>query len=124
MSWAASLHGTCVPDARCLIAVPAAGFSGLEKLVMRTIAIFAAASAVSVSAFAFDVYKVTVTRKDQDLYSVQEQPGVCIKTQFCLHLALGDQSILRLDSQGPGFNIGKLIFSDGSDCQVNGVVRL
>ncbi|WP_448171396.1 hypothetical protein [Rhizobacter fulvus] len=72
------------------------------------------------TAFAADVYKVTVTRKDQDLYKVDGGKNYVV-TRYCYEYAYGDEAILRIDSTG-GFSIGKIIFSTGTSCEVEKVL--
>jgi hypothetical protein len=65
---------------------------------------------------ASDIYEVTVTRKDQDLYEVQGV-DVYIKTRYCYEYVYYDDAILKIDSNS-GFTIGKLIFESGDSCDV------
>jgi hypothetical protein len=66
-----------------------------------------------------DIYKVTVTRKAQDVY--QTLGGVTyIKTRYCDEDVFADEAILRLYSPGR-FHIGKIIFSSGRTCDVESV---
>ena len=74
-----------------------------------------------VEAVASDVYKVTVTRKDQDLYEVQGG-NVYIKTRFCYEYVFSDEAILRIDSTA-GYSIGKIFYNGGASCDVEKVLR-
>ena len=78
------------------------------------------ASILPVVVHASDVYKVTVTRKGQDLYEVQGGQ-VYIKTRYCYEYVYGDESILRIDSPA-GYSVGKLIFNSGTSCDVEKVL--
>jgi hypothetical protein len=72
------------------------------------------------SVYAEDYYKVTVTRKDNDLYKV-ETTKFYIQTQFCYQYVYFEAAILRIDSTY-GFTIGKLIFDNGTTCDVKAVI--
>jgi hypothetical protein len=61
-------------------------------------------------------YSVTVSREDDDWYEVFGT-GVFIRTSMCLSLALGQEAFLVLNAGG----IGRLIFTDGQSCMVEGV---
>ncbi|WP_267226596.1 hypothetical protein [Dyella silvae] len=78
------------------------------------------ASVVPLVAHASDVYKVTVTRKPQDIYEVQGGQ-VYIKTRYCYEYVYTDDAILRIDSPA-GYSIGKLIFNSGTSCDVEKVL--
>ncbi len=59
----------------------------------------AAILTVSTAAEGAEVYKVTVTRKSDDLYQVQGQK-IFVKTRYCYEYVYGDEAILRIDSPG------------------------
>lgn len=63
-----------------------------------------------------DYYRVTVTRKDRNLYKI-ENTRLYVQTQYCYEYAYYDKAILRIDNKY-GFTIGKLIFDSGTTCDV------
>lgn len=86
---------------------------------MRALVLVAAipfTAGIATESMASDVYKVTVTRDSADLYKVQSG-NVYIKTRYCYEYVYGDEAILRIDSTA-GYNIGKIIFSSGTSCDV------
>jgi hypothetical protein len=63
-----------------------------------------------------EVYRVTVTRVDKDLYKIENtRPVVYIETQHCYQYATRDDAILRYERYGTN---NKLIFSDDTSCDV------
>lgn len=76
---------------------------------------------VAMTANAADVFKVTVTRSSDDLYEVSGGKAY-IKTRYCYEYVYGDEAILRIDSPG-AYTIGKLIFSSGTSCDVEKILR-
>ena len=75
---------------------------------------------VTTGAAASDVYKVNVTRKDQDLYALDS--GMYVKTRYCYEYAYGEEAILRVDSPY-GYTVGHLIFKNMSHCEVASIFR-
>ncbi|MFI4937925.1 MAG: hypothetical protein ACHQJ6_05385 [Candidatus Berkiellales bacterium] len=66
-----------------------------------------------------DYYKVTVSKKGENLYEVQGQ-GIYIVTRMCIELALWDDAILELDASGRG----KIMFpNSNSSCDVEKILR-
>ena len=74
-----------------------------------------------VQTIASDVYEVTVTRKDQDLYEVLGA-DVYIKTRYCYEYVYYDDAILKIDSNY-GFNIGTIMFDSGDTCDVAKILK-
>ena len=82
---------------------------------MRTLLIAAALAMTTVLVQA-DVYRVSVTWKDTDLYTTSD--GVVIKTRYCLELALLDSAVLNWE--GP-YGRNWIVFKNGKKCDVVGV---
>jgi hypothetical protein len=61
-------------------------------------------------------YSVTVSHLDEDWYEVSGTETL-IRTSLCISLALSDEAILIMSSA----TCGKLVFSDGKSCIVEGV---
>jgi hypothetical protein len=72
-------------------------------------------------AMAADVYKLTVTREEQDLYAVQGS-RIYIKTKVCFQFVYSDEAILRVDSPRAVI-IGKIFFPGGASCDVEEIFR-
>ncbi|PZT47733.1 hypothetical protein B6S12_07680 [Helicobacter valdiviensis] len=64
-----------------------------------------------------EIYKVYVTREENNLYKTQE--GIYIKTKFCYVYAYNQEAILKYDSYSYD---NKLIF-DYDECQVEKLLR-
>src|ERR1035437_6651568 len=62
-----------------------------------------------------DVYRVTVSRIDSNLYK-DATSNTIIQTKFCFQFAIRDEAILRWE--GPYSVENKLIFSDDTICSV------
>jgi hypothetical protein len=61
-------------------------------------------------------YQVSLTREDDNLYSTLD--GTFVQTSMCLSLALGEDSILRMN----GYGGGTVIFlDDGDKCDIEAV---
>ena len=61
-------------------------------------------------------YEVRLTREDDNLYSTLD--GTFVRTSLCLNLALGEDSVLRMN----GFGGGTVIFlDDGDKCDVEAI---
>jgi hypothetical protein len=67
-----------------------------------------------------DYYQVSVTRKDNNLYKV-ENTKFYVQTQYCYEYAYSAKAILRIDSTY-GYTIGKLIFDSGTTCDVKAIL--
>lgn len=66
-----------------------------------------------------EYYKVTISKKGDNLYEVQGQ-GIYIMTRMCIELALGEDAILDVDATGRG----KLMFPNSNQtCDVEKVLR-
>jgi hypothetical protein len=64
--------------------------------------------------FASEYYKVSnVKRLDQNLY--RSSSGLYIQTQFCFHLTLGEDAILKWEGK---YGDNKIFWADDSTCQV------
>ena len=72
-------------------------------------------------AMAADVYKLTVTREEQDLYAVQGS-RIYIKTKVCFQFVYSDEAILRVGSPR-AIIIGKIFFPGGASCNVEEIFR-
>lgn len=69
---------------------------------------------------AADYYKLSgVKRVDTDLYKAEG--GLIIETQFCLHLTLGEDAILKWDGAYSMDN--KIVWDDDSSCDVKKLVK-
>ena len=63
-----------------------------------------------------EVYRVSVTRVDRNLYKVEDRrPAVYVETSLCLELAVHDDAVLRYERYGSD---NKLIFSNNATCDV------
>ncbi|GKW25998.1 hypothetical protein PEC311524_35920 [Pectobacterium carotovorum subsp. carotovorum] len=60
-------------------------------------------------------YEVNISHEDDNWYSIFGT-NYFIETSMCLHLALAQKSILKI--QG---SIGRIIFEDGNQCQVENI---
>lgn len=66
-----------------------------------------------------ELYKVTVTRVDKDLYRVDSSnPKVYVETKFCFEFATRVEAVLKYDQYS--YN-NKLIFDSGTSCDVKSV---
>lgn len=65
-----------------------------------------------------ELYKVSVTRADQDIY--REQGGLVILTRHCFEFVYYEDAVLKYE---PGDYSNKLIFKSGTTCDVVNVVR-
>lgn len=72
---------------------------------------------IATSAFA-EFYKVDVRRVDKDVYRTSD--GFVIITKYCYEYARGDEAILKYDRYSYD---NKLIFEDGTSCEVAKVVK-
>jgi hypothetical protein len=72
---------------------------------------------------ASDFYKVSVTRKGQDLYLIDGQ-NIYIKTRYCYEYAYSEEAILQIDSLY-GYNVGQINFTglSGTKCDVEKIIR-
>lgn len=69
---------------------------------------------------AADYYKLNnVKRLDQNLYKADG--GIIIETQFCMHLTLGEDAILKWDGIYSPDN--KIVWDDDSSCDVKKLLR-
>lgn len=75
-----------------------------------------------VSVQANETYRVNVSRVGDDLYE-EHASGLIVKTLFCFEYATRSDAILIIENQY-GFNIGRLIFLDGSrnSCDVEKIL--
>ncbi len=64
-----------------------------------------------------DLYRVTVSRIDKDLYKDHDS-GLIIETKYCYEYAIRDEAVLRYERYG--YN-NKLIFSSGTTCDVKAI---
>lgn len=73
---------------------------------------------------ASEFYKISVTRKGQDLYKIDNQ-DIYIKTRYCYEYVHYQEAILQIDSPS-GYTIGKLIFvnsfGSNNECDVEKVI--
>jgi hypothetical protein len=92
-----------------------------EPMKISALLAITAAGVIATPAIGADVYKVNLTRKDQDFYEVQGQ-GIYLKTRFCYEFVYGDEAIVRIDSAA-GYVIGKIMFSNGSTCDIAMILR-
>jgi hypothetical protein len=76
---------------------------------------------ISSNVIASDVSKVNVTRQEQDLYKVEYQK-IYIKTRYCYEYVHYNNAVLRIDNRY-GYNIGKIIFSNGRSCDVQKILK-
>lgn len=65
-----------------------------------------------------EYYSIYVKRIDKDLYRTNE--GFYIKTKYCYEYAYGDKAILKYEQYSYD---NKLIFDNGSTCDVEGVFK-
>lgn len=66
-----------------------------------------------------EVFRVTVTRVDKDLYRVEDRtPKLYIETQYCYEYATRDDAVLRYERYGSN---NRLIFSSNTACDVKGI---
>lgn len=89
-------------------------------------ALVAAALIASHNATALDVYKVKVTRKDQDIYVVEGGQTLYIKTAYCYEYAMWEDAVVVLKSQPfqGSIAIGKIVFTNGwTLCQVDSILQ-
>jgi hypothetical protein len=82
----------------------------------RIIGAVLAAVAIAGPALASDYYKVSVSRKDKDLY-LDHTSGVYIVTEYCYVYAAWDDAILKWD----GYS-GTLHFDEYSRCDVKKLI--
>ena len=63
-----------------------------------------------------ELYKVTVTRVEKDLYRVDDSnPKVYIETKYCNEYTTREDAVLRYDKYSYD---NKLIFDSGTSCEV------
>lgn len=74
--------------------------------------------ATAVTAYA-DWYKVTVTRKGQDLYRV-DGTSVYIVTRYCYEYAYSEEAVLKYKQYSYD---NKLVFDSGTTCDVEKLVN-
>lgn len=90
----------------------------------KKIAVFAVVALLNAAVgSATDVYKVQVTRVDQDTYRIEGQ-GVFIKTAYCYEFATWEDAVVILKSQpvNGSIAIGKIVFTSGwKMCQIDTV---
>lgn len=65
-----------------------------------------------------EMYKLTVTRIDKDLYKTSE--GVYIQTKYCYEYAYGDDAVLIYEKYSYD---NKLVFGNGTVCEVVKVLK-
>lgn len=83
---------------------------------MKTSVLACAILILLVASLRAEVYRVTVTRIDKDLYRVEDvRPVVYIETKYCYQYATRDDAVLRYERYS--YN-NTLIFSDRSSCDV------
>lgn len=77
-------------------------------------------SSFSITSVAGSLYQVTVTRRDTDIYAFTSgiSTGVIV-TKYCYELAFMDEAVLKYD---PYSYDNKLIFSNGTSCDVKGII--
>lgn len=94
----------------------------MSVMFRLVIVVFVTALAYQPS-FASDFYKVSVTRKDQDLYLIDGN-GIYIKTRYCYEYAYSEEAILQIDST-VGFTVGQIIFTglSSTKCDVEKIIR-
>lgn len=69
-----------------------------------------------------EVYSVTVTRKDQDLYRI-DGTRLYVETRWCHEFAYGEEAILRYDPNEGPYGSNKLVFvSSDTVCDVVRVI--
>ena len=78
-------------------------------------AVAAGLLALAVAAHA-EWYKVSVTRKDANLYAVDDTyPTVYIETRFCFEFAIREEAVLKYER---GDLDNKIVFDTGGACDV------
>jgi hypothetical protein len=82
---------------------------------MRILA-FLTALTLGAGALATDVYKVTVTRKADDLY-FDHDSRLYIVTRYCYVYAYSQEALVRWD----GYT-GKIIFDEYQDCDIEKII--
>jgi hypothetical protein len=66
-----------------------------------------------------EVFRVSVTRVDRDLYRIEgNNPKLYIETRYCYEYANRDDAVLRYERYAYD---NKLIFSGGTTCDVKGL---
>jgi hypothetical protein len=66
-----------------------------------------------------ELYKVTLTRLDQNLYR-DEASGVIIETKYCYEYASKDDAVLSFEANS--YN-NKIIFSSGTTCEIKQILK-
>ncbi len=90
----------------------------MEKIkLLFVVALVLVAHSVS----AADYYRVSLTRAGQDLYR-DTTSGVIVKTRYCYEYVWYDDAVLQFDSLY-GYNIGKVVFSNGQTCDVERLLQ-
>lgn len=91
------------------------------------IAVFAAvALMLSSGSAASNVYKVNLTRKDQDIYQI-DYGNTYVKTSYCYEMGIAEEAVLILKMQPfqGSIAIGKVVFTSGwTTCQVDSVFTM
>jgi hypothetical protein len=83
---------------------------------MKRLAIGAClAACLSTGLGAREVYKVTVTRVEKDLYRTEGRTRTYIETKYCHEYANRDEAVLRWEGK---YGNNKLIFSSDTVCEV------
>ena len=83
---------------------------------MRTWLAAAGIAAVTGVTGAPEVYRVSVTKVDKDLYKIENQrPPLYVETRYCYEYATRDDAILRYERYASN---NKLIFSNDTACDV------
>jgi len=85
--------------------------------ILITIGILVLSTLFSAASWAGD-YSLSVTRKGQNSYKVDSKQ-VYVHTKYCYEYVYYDDAVLRMDGRK-----GTIVFSDGEDCQVDGVFEL
>ena len=88
------------------------------------IAVFAIAALLAYcGAQASEVYKVRLTRVDQDVYRI-DYGNTYVKTSYCYQIGIAEEAVLILKIQPfqGSIAIGKIVFTSGwTTCQVDTV---
>lgn len=81
-----------------------------------------AAVLLTVAAAYAEVYSMTVTRKDTDLYRI-DGTRLYVETRWCYEFAIGEEAILRYDPNEGPYGSNKLVFvSSDTVCDVVRVI--
>lgn len=91
---------------------------------MKTIFLFVACLVIIISQTSFifsgNEYSVTISSKGAKLYK-EENTGYYIEVQYCYKYLYYEKAILKY--YGYGITKGKLVFQDGSECDVKEIYK-